>query len=57
VIDGEDGGAFRVNSEPPAFFTCDVTDILETLLKLGYSLPTLIELLNKPRDMKRFVIL
>jgi len=51
------GGALRVNSEPPPFFTQDVTDILETYIELNYSLHTLIELLGKPQDMKRFVIL
>jgi len=51
------GGALSVNSEPPPFFTRDVTDILETYIKLDYSLHTFIELLEKPRDMKRFVVL
>ncbi len=51
------GGAFNVNSEPPLFFTRDVTDILETYIKLDYSLHSLIALLGNPRDMKRFVIL
>jgi len=53
----KNGGAFSVNSEPPQFFIRDVTDILETYIKLDYSLHTLIELLEKPRDMKRFVVL
>lgn len=51
------GGALRVNSEPSPFFTQDITAILETYIKLDYSMHTLVELLVKPRDMKRFVIL
>lgn len=51
------GGALRVNSEPPSFFAQKLISILEKLLKLGFSLHSLIELLEKPRDMKRYVIL
>lgn len=50
-------GAFGVSSEPSLFFTRDVTQILETYIKFDYSPHTLIELLDMPRDMKRFVIL
>lgn len=53
----KNGGALQFNSEHSHFFNRDVRKIIETYMKLDYSLHTLIELLEQPRDMKRFVIL
>lgn len=40
-----------MDSELPPFFTQSTIDILETFVKLDYSLHSLTELLDKPQDM------
>jgi len=51
------GGAFGTNSELPGFFTQDVADMVETFVKLKYSLDTLILILNSSSDENGDLIL
>ena len=51
------GGAFGMHSELRGFLTKDVVDILETFIKLQYSLDTFTEILNGPPEKKSFLIL
>jgi hypothetical protein len=53
----EVGGAGGIDFELRGFLTEDVADIVETFVKLEYSLDWIIAILNAPPEEKRDVIL